>query len=161
MPPPSKKPRRKIPQKRLLAAAFACLGVLLVGIVMWMVLHHAPAPAGGDGFQPGAEWSGVFRFRPPDQDYNGDVVLRIEQRDGERFTGMYSTERSQYIWRVRGTVQDGNVAWEFIEVIKEANHVEVVANATVEGTYEGSKMQVTFHHHLKQSTADMTLWLQK
>jgi hypothetical protein len=161
LPPPSKKPRLKILQKRLLAAALACLGVLLVGIVMWMVLHHAPAPAGGDGFQPGAEWSGVFRFRPPDQDYNGDVVLRIEQRDGERFTGVYSTERSQYIWRVRGTVQDGNVAWEFIEVIKEANHVEVVANATVEGTFEGSKMQVTFHHHLKQSTADMTLWLQK
>jgi len=53
------------------------------------------------------------------------------------------------------------IAWEFIEVIKEANPVEVVGNATVEGTYEGSKMQVTFHHQLKQSTADMTLWLQK
>jgi len=134
--------------------------VLLVGILMWMVLHPAPAPAGGDGFQPGAEWSGVFRFRPPNQDYNGDVVLRIEQRDGERFTGIYSTERSQYIWRVRGTVHDGHIAWEFIEVIKEANAVEVVGNATVEGTYERGKMLAVFRHLKKRSTADMTLWLQ-
>jgi hypothetical protein len=160
LPPHPRKGSPKIARKRLLAAGLACFGALLVGIVLWMVLHRSAVSAGSDGFQPGAEWSGVFRFRPPNQDYNGDVVLHIEQRDGERFTGLYSTERNQYVWRVRGKVHDGQIDWEFIEVIKEANPVEVVGNATVEGTYERGKMLAVFRHHKKQSTADMTLWPQ-
>lgn len=161
-PPPRLNKARHMPRRqRLLAVGLACLGVFLVSAVLWMVLHRGSASADSDGLQAGAEWSGVFRFRPPNQDYNGDVVLRIDERDGDRFTGLYSTERGQYVWRVRGSIRGGQIACEFIEVIKEANPVEVVGNATVEGTYEHGKMQAVFRHHKKHTTADMTLWSQK
>jgi hypothetical protein len=148
------------PRSRLLVAAIACAIILFAGILLWKLIPSGPAVQ-LDGLQPGAEWSGAFRFRPPIEDYTGDVVLHIERRDGQKFVGTYSTEQAKFIWRVHGTVQDGHIAWEFVEVIREATPAQVVGNASVEGTYDNQKMTVVFRHRTKKTIADMVLWSQQ
>jgi hypothetical protein len=158
--PAPQKARRPVPRRRLLVIGLACVALLLAGILFW-VLSRPDSATAADDLQPGTEWSGVFRFRPPIKEYTGDVVLHVERREGEKFTGTYATERGQFVWRVQGTVHDGHIAWEFVEVIKESIPTEVVGNASVEGTYETGKLTVVFHHRAKKTLADMVLWLQQ
>jgi hypothetical protein len=103
----------------------------------------------------GSRWTGTFDFR--DMDYSGDANLVIEQRQGDQFSGVYSTENDKYAWKVDGTAHDGNIQWEFREVIRDPDSGDLVGRASVTGKYEGRRMEVIFHHEGNDSRADMTL----
>jgi hypothetical protein len=110
-----------------------------------------------DLLSAGSRWTGTFDFR--DMDYSGDVNLVIEQRQGDQFSGVYSTENEKYAWKVDGTARDGNIGWEFREVIRDPDAGDLIGKASVTGTYEGRRMEVVFHHRGNGSRADMVLRL--
>jgi hypothetical protein len=158
--PPAKK-RVRHRTRRFILAAFVLLGVCLAGGLGWfLVRSRNPAPAPNAAFQAGTTWKGMFVFRPP-MNYSGDVQLRVEERDGHHFRGLYTTEKEKFVWHVEGTVRDGAVAWEFTEVIQEAYPTEVVGNAFVEGRCDGKTLDVVFKHQRKQNEADMRLRLEE
>jgi hypothetical protein len=134
-------------------------------LVVWRAASHTGQAAHTSPrdalVEAGSEWRGTFRYEPPNEDQAGDVRLVVEQRAGEAFQGIYATEGDRYIWRVAGSVREGVLRWEFVEVIREATPTGVVGSAFVEARCDGDTMEATFRHPLDRSVAHLQLKLQR
>jgi serine/threonine-protein kinase len=142
-------PARRLPGRRavLLAAAGLALAVA-AGLAGHAWLTRNPFPAG-------SRWQGDFLFRPPIENYGGDVAIDVESRDGETFTGRYTSENGDYCWRIAGTVRGGEVRWRFTEVVREKEPQNVVSSARGEGRLSGDELVGLFSD--ADSTADLRL----
>ena len=144
--PPAKPARRT----RLLPIAAA---LVLATLAFWFWPRFDPAAS----LEPGSTWVGAFVFRPPIVDYTGDVSLRVVDRTGANFTGLYSTEGGNYVWECRGKVRGKLISWEFTRVVREKTPTKVVGHAHVTGRISGEVMKDLVFDSPGNGTADMTL----
>jgi hypothetical protein len=149
-------PRRR---SRGVWLALVALAVLVLAASLWSTLGGWRAPektdTPTDPFQPGTHWWGISHVRGVPN--SGDVQVTITKRDGERFEGVYTSERGQYEWLIAGAVGKETIAWRFTQVIREKHPKGVVEHARVKGTYHGQVMDVIYKD--ADSTADLELQL--
>lgn len=98
-----------------------------------------------------------FQVLPPIENYSGDVVVTITQRDGDTFKGTYRTENGHYEWGIAGTLQGDKIHCEFTQIIREKEPRGLTGNAYVSGTLADSTMKLTFRRRDMESVAEMTL----
>jgi serine/threonine protein kinase len=132
--------------------ALAMLAATLLALFFWPRGRAAP-----DALQAGSHWIGRFSFQ--NMNYTGDVEVTIARRDGKTFEGTYSTEGGNWVWQILGTAEDGQVRWDFIGAIHEKEARSVVGQAEVTGTYQGTEMNLLFHHRGNGAKAEMRLRL--
>jgi hypothetical protein len=144
-------PRRRRPSRRAVLLGTAGLGLAAAAGIAGRAWLSRPL---ADPFPAGSRWQGTFLFRPPIQNWGGDVAIDVDSRDGDSFTGIYTSERA-YCWRIAGTVRDGEVRWRFTEVVREKERTNVVATARGEGRLSGDELVALFID--PESTADMRL----
>ena len=144
-------PPAKTTRRTLLLPFVAALGI--VALAFWCWPRSDPSAA----LEPGSTWVGAFVFRPPILDYTGDVSLRVVDRTGARFTGLYSTEGGNYVWECRGEVRGKLISWEFIRVVREKTPTKVVGQSHVTGRISGDVMKDLVFESPGQAAADMTL----
>jgi hypothetical protein len=106
-------------------------------------------------FPAGAVWSGQFRFRPPLERIDGDVVLTVLESRGESFRARYETERARFSWIVRGDCRRGEIAWDFTSAIKDNDAHSVVGRAHVYGRARDGVLSLVFRDD--DSVADLSL----
>ena len=143
--------------RRPVIAAFllVVLVVVFASVAGWRLLSHGPDH---DPLPLHSQWKGTFAFLPgslatPD----ADVQIHITLRDGDRFQGVYETERQVYAWRIDGFLTGTRIRWEFIEAIRDNDTHDVVGNAFVEGILEAQIMNLEFHQRQDGSAAVMQL----
>jgi hypothetical protein len=150
-------PGRTRARRMLLASGAAVLAALLAGLA-WAFWDGRP---GADAVQPGSRWVGTFSFRPQGVPH-GDVQVAISERTADQFRGSYTTEQGRYEWLIAGTVQGGNVRWEFRRSVRGTRESRsLVGKGWVEGRLDGETMAVVFHDANDGSVADMSLRLRK
>ena len=143
------------------------LGAVLLAIILPLTIRpedggterHSNDPA--DALQAGSHWSGWYHFLPKDKNPRGDVAIDIQERKGETFRGVYTTDKGRYRWRIEGTLRGTKVRWQFTKIIKEASPVHVVGKAEVTGELVDKELRVEFRHSYDNSHAEMRLWLRK
>lgn len=136
-------------------------GAGLVWGLASLTTHLSRDSPAGTALRPGSRWSGTFRFLPPMEDYTGDVHLRVTEREGDRFQGVYTTENGKYEWQIEGTLHGERVRWEFMRAIQDNEEGDVVGQAFVEGTLKGATLRVQFHIPKNNETAKMELRLSR
>jgi hypothetical protein len=148
-----------IPHRRAAMVWWLIGGVLVLGggVAGWLLIGEpASEPeADDDPFRRGSLWAGTFRFDPTDPP--NPVAVKIGHRQGDRFRGNYLTEGGDYEWEIEGTTKDGKIHWDFTRMVREAEPRRVVGHARVDGTYQGTDMEVVFFHPLYNSRAPMKL----
>jgi predicted Ser/Thr protein kinase len=152
--PTPRKARRYWP---LLAGALAVvLGAMLL---CWLLSTL------GDPLPVGSRWSGKYKFRQFGGEGSvGNVTLTISERDGPHFRGSYASLNGAYEWLIAGTLDAGQVRWDFTQVVREEEPQGLVGKASVEGTCQGREMQLVYHEPEAKGgelTADMTLQREK
>ena len=148
-PPSSSRNRRRV----MLTVAVAMIAFLFVAIAVWPRPRAAPSAA----LTPGSRWVGTFAFRPPFENYRGDVSLLIKERNGAKFTGIYATEGESYVWECHGDIQGNAISWGFARVIREKTPTNVVGVAHVTGRIEGDAMKSLVFEEPNEGAADMSL----
>lgn len=144
--PPAKPARRT----RLLPIAAA---LVLATLAFWFWPRFDPSAS----LEPGSTWVGAFVFRPPIVDYTGDVSLRVVDRTGANFIGLYSTEGGNYVWECRGEVRGKLISWDFTRVVREKTPTKVVGHSRVTGRISGDVMSDLLFDSPGDGIADMTL----
>jgi hypothetical protein len=101
-------------------------------------------------------WKGEYRFFPLGMK-DGDLVVRITARDGQRFDGVYATENGSYEWRIAGTLEGAKIHWGFTEALKGDNAEQLVGKGTVDGTLQGATILGEFHDSSDNSHAEIKI----
>jgi hypothetical protein len=74
-------------------------------------------------WQAETTWKGTFRFRPPMQEYVGDVTIVVTHREGNQFSGTYATENGAYLWEIAGRVARDeageSIEWHVVRAVLE------------------------------------------
>lgn len=153
------------------------IAALLAGVFLWSTLggqNQPPdnaepntptkstkstklAPSPSDLLQQGSVWSGKFDFRPPFSPYSSDVQIRVQQREGERFTAIYTTENRQFEWHISGTIREGAIQADFTKAVREK--MPLVGRARLAGECKGEEMTLVFTLPDNGSAADLKLRL--
>jgi hypothetical protein len=133
----------------------AALGVAVLALVVGLLILMRSGVLPADPLPVNSRWEGVFKFRPPNNAYSGEVRLEITGRQGESFVGIYATEAGQWQWEVSGILHASKIDWEFTRIIHEAEPRQVVGRAKVTGRLDGPWMEVQYQD--ENSVADMTL----
>jgi hypothetical protein len=116
-----------------------------------------------DALQADTRWLGTFRFRPPIDDYEGDVRLVITSRKANQFTGEYSTENGSYAWIIEGTIDNhSNVRWHVTNVVRQREPRPNMLRAKATGQLRGGQLVLVFDipadgSSTSMNTADLTL----
>ncbi len=108
-----------------------------------------------DPLPANSQWEGTFQFRPPIEQYSGDVRLNVTRRQGELFDGIYATETGKWQWEVSGSVRDGKIEWQLERIIREAKPGQATGRAKVIGRLDGPLMEAEYQDG--NSIADLTL----
>ncbi len=135
------------------ARVLALVGLLLIGsigVAVWSgarkkspSITSVSAPA-VELFPAKSQWSGSFHFLPPMARYDGSVDIRVTQRSGEDFTGIYSSEGGKYQWMISGTVRASQLRWKFIKALKNPGKDDAVGKAFGEATLQAKQMKGFF-----------------
>ncbi len=146
------------------------VGILMIATVagggLWagyFWYQHARQPTTFDALQADTLWLGTFRFRPPIDDYEGDVRLVITSREANQFAGEYSTENESYVWMIQGTIDNhSNVRWHVTDVVREREPRPVMLHAKAMGQLRGGQLVVVLDipadvDSASLNTADLTL----
>jgi hypothetical protein len=145
------------------------LGAALIGGIIYGIFWRSQKPTDAlqehrlpaDALQEHSRWSGTFTWGEGDKDPK-DIQVIITKRTGDSFEGIYTTENNQHEWDIKGEVRGGTVSWKFTQCkrnIKADEHL--VKDGSVEGTYTGEQMEVTFYDKGDGSKTVMTLRLEK
>jgi serine/threonine-protein kinase len=121
-----------------------------------------------ESWQRETVWTGMFRFRPPIEDYVGDVRIVVTEREGNAFSGTYATENGAYVWEITGSVaQNGrgdgdSIEWHVVRVLNEREPRPMMLKAHATGTLRGNESQQILGipeagHANAESIADLTL----
>jgi hypothetical protein len=152
-------PGRRI--RWVIGLALLALGVAGTIVVVALSLMNRPATAepAPDAFRAGSRWLGTFQFQPlPSQEH--DISVLVTEREGDRFAGVYTTERGAYEWLIEGTIRDGAIRWGFTRVIRGSQEAHaLVGKGRVDGTLVDQEMAVTFYDPNDGSVALMKLRL--
>jgi hypothetical protein len=122
--------------------------------------NSGPSP-NSDQFQASSEWSGRFRFRPPIEDYEGDVHMVVERRINDHFEGTYSTEQNSYRWRIAGTIHGDIVRWRVTAVVHELRTVSEMLHAHAAGRLDGSQLQMVITIPQQHGDVLADLWFSR
>jgi serine/threonine protein kinase len=141
-------------------AAWAALGLLGLGLATVAIprLRSPDAHQAAISSTPlaaGSVWRGSFRFRPPNQNYRGDVLLTVLESRDNRIRARYETENGQFAWVVEGLLENGRLALEFIEGIRENPEGSLVGRARLSGSLDADGLRLVFADD--DSAADMLL----
>ena len=150
------------PRRRYVLLALLSTG--LVAALIWLVVaqrgggnaSQKEAEADPNSLPVGSVWKGGFRFLPLGTN-DGDLVVQITARDGDRFNGVYTTEKGSYEWRIAGIVDGVNIRWKFTEALKGDNAEQLVGKGTVEGTLKGATIVGEFHDSADNSHAEIKI----
>jgi serine/threonine-protein kinase len=136
-PVPDRRPSRRPSRRVVLLIAVGLALVAAVGLAghAW---YTAPPD---DPFPAGSRWEGTFQFRPPIQNFRGEVAIDVDSRDGDEFKGLYTSEGGAYCWRIAGTATGAMVRWQFIDVVHEKKPTTVVGQARGEGQLERHELK--------------------
>jgi hypothetical protein len=88
---------------------------------------------------------------------DGDLVVRITQRNGERFEGVYSAENGSYEWRIAGTLDGTSIHWGFTEALKGENAEQLVGKGIVDGTLKDATILGKFDDSADNSHAEIKI----
>lgn len=156
---------RPAPRPRtLLAATTICLFVAILG---WQFLgHHVNWGTDVAGaWQRNTVWTGIFRFRPPIEDYVGDVRIAVTAREGSGFSGTYATEDGAYVWEIAGSVarngEGDSIKWRVVRAMREREPRPMMLKAHAVGTVDGEEsrqiLKIPGTDNASESIADLTL----
>jgi hypothetical protein len=133
--------------------------VLLLALLAGLLLIGRDQPP-ADPLRSGSHWMGSFRFRPRGIPH-GDAVLAISERNGDWFSGTYTSEGGRYRWLIQGTTHNGKIRWEFTQWVRgDGGSSGLVGKGRVDGTVAGDTMTVVFRDPRDGSVADVRLNLQ-
>jgi len=133
----------------------AGLGVAFVALVVGLLALTLSSVSTVDPLPANSQWEGTFQFRPPIENYSGDVRLHVTRRQGELFDGIYATEAGKWQWEVSGSVRAGKIEWQLERIIREAKPGQATGRAKVIGRLDGSLMEAEYQDG--NSIADLTL----
>jgi serine/threonine-protein kinase len=139
------------------AVLVAAAGV--VAALAGLLGHAWLSPDPPDPLPAGSHWLGAFAFRPPIVNYVGDVAIEIDTRDGDSFTGVYTTEQGRYSWGIAGTIAAGEARWQFTHIRHEQEPRDVVGRVRCTARLEGDELVGVFSH--PSGTADLRLRRQR
>jgi hypothetical protein len=137
-----------------LIAALICLAMMLKGGTGKTKQEEAPVPL--ITLSAGSVWKGEFHFVPQGTK-DGDLVVRITQRNGERFEGFYSAENGSYEWRIAGTLDGTSIHWGFTEALKGENAEQLVGKGIVDGTLKDATILGKFDDSADNSHAEIKI----
>jgi serine/threonine protein kinase len=147
-------PTRRTISRRALAAG-TVLGVIVLPLLLFAT-RSALAPRDEPILLPsGSRWNGTFRFRPPNQDYRGDVDLQVTECHGGTFAGRYSTESGVYCWQVRGSIHGTRIDAALVEAVRGAGAENAVGKARITGEITGRTLEGQYRD--PDSVADLRL----
>jgi serine/threonine protein kinase len=169
-------PRQTVRPRRLLSRrSWTSLAVAGICLLLAFVGSRLAARIGswtGDiaaAWQAGTTWNGMFRFRPPIQDYVGDVQIIVTHRAGERFFGTYATENGAYLWEIAGSIarHEGaeSIEWHVVRAVRELEPRPMMQGAHATGTLHGNQSQQVLtipgpSDSRGESIADLTIRLE-
>jgi serine/threonine protein kinase len=157
-------PARPTPQKRVTRRQWTIvLGAIALAVVGLIVAAlPRPSPTQQPAATPltaGSRWTGMFRFRPPIRNSVGDVQLRITERQGDTFRGIYETEHQIYCWQMEGTVRRDAVRWNLTKAIRGPGAEGAAGNAHIEGRIVEDGIEAVYRD--SDSVADLFLHREK
>jgi serine/threonine protein kinase len=127
----------------LLAAATAMCLVLAVLGWQFLVKDVSARTDVANSWQANTTWTGKFRFRPPIEDYGGDVRIVVTDRDGAAFSGTYATENGAYVWEIAGSLarndEGDSIEWHVVRAVRELEPRPMMRSAHAIGTLSGNE----------------------
>lgn len=135
------RPARKTTLPRLWLGVGLCALFLAIGAgAIFLPPRLRPEPV----LPVGSQWNGSFHFLPPMDQYDGAVAMHINKREGDSFSGVYSSENQAYQWLIEGTVKGKSLRWEFVKSLKNPGTEDAVGKAYGEATVDGDRMKGFF-----------------
>lgn len=134
----------KLPRATTSWMVKAIASFLLLGLMAGLLWTFWPPTEVADAWQPPSVWQGRFQFLPP-MDYEGDVEIRITDRQDNHFTAVYGTERGAYQWEVQGQIQASEIQWRVTRVLQAKEPRPQMLTAHSSGKLEGTHAKLTIY----------------
>jgi serine/threonine protein kinase len=130
---------RVVPRRAILASVSA-LVVVALGILFGYLYAHGYFTS--DPLHTGSTWVGWFYWATDNAKTPQSMIVRIESRQGEAFTGRLQDERGEFIFEIQGVVRGGKIVWSYPSQLNGEPKPIVVATARGEGEFLGKDIMV-------------------
>jgi hypothetical protein len=148
--------------KAVLVAVACAVAFAALALVWWLVYSRTPVVIAGDAMQVGSQWEGEFHWGGVATKDSGVLLVKITERQGEKFRGTYLANPGNYGWLISGTIRDNQVEWRFDDILKDTNgFADLVRDGSVVGTLKGETLVGQFEDRGDKTKANVTMKLKK